>query len=293
LARSLIERSFLEKLERLTIHWRRSFPGLVGGHNLSRFAGPGQDFLDHRHFHHGDDLRAVNWLAYMRLEKLFLKMFQIEPRVPVRILVDTSLSMAAYDGVKFDYARRLAAALAYVGLVRLDTISIHAFAARLSDPHVCSGGRHRFGPASDFLAGLKPAGASDFLQISRAFAERNSQQGLAIILSDFLGADESIRPIEFLAEFGHELFLVQIFAPEEREPIWTGELMLRDAETDEAIELDFDEESRRRYTEAFDEFTESLRRAALRHGGRHVALSTSLPVEDAVFGPMARSGALR
>src|ERR1700720_354498 len=89
----LIESKLLEKLERLTIHWQKSLPGLVGGHNTSRFAGPGQEFLDHRHFHHGDDLRAVNWRAFLRLEKLFLKMFQLEPRVPVRLLVDVSRSM--------------------------------------------------------------------------------------------------------------------------------------------------------------------------------------------------------
>src|SRR5450759_5065455 len=107
----LLDREFLEKLERLTIHWQRSFAGLVGGHNMSRFAGAGQEFLDHRSFHHGDDLRAVNWRAYMRLEKLFLKMFQVEPRVPVRMLIDTSVSMST--GGKFDYARRLAGALCY------------------------------------------------------------------------------------------------------------------------------------------------------------------------------------
>src|SRR5215472_3986494 len=90
----LLERDFLEKLERLTIQWQKSFPGLVGGHNMSRFAGAGQEFLDHRHFHHGDDLRDVNWRAYLRLDKLFLKMFQLEPRIPVRILVDTSNSMS-------------------------------------------------------------------------------------------------------------------------------------------------------------------------------------------------------
>src|ERR1700694_3049383 len=89
----LLDRHFLEKLERLPIHWQKSFNGLVGGHDTSRFSGGGQEFLDHRHFHHGDDLRAVNWRAYLRLEKLFLKMFQIEPRVPVRMLVDMSSSM--------------------------------------------------------------------------------------------------------------------------------------------------------------------------------------------------------
>src|SRR5438445_10390098 len=101
----LLDREFLEKLERLTIHWQKSFSGLVGGHNKSRFAGGGQEFLDHRHFHQGDDLRAVNWRAYMRLEKLFLKMFQIEPRVPVRMLLDTSASMSATSAQKFEYAQ--------------------------------------------------------------------------------------------------------------------------------------------------------------------------------------------
>src|SRR5579875_3872390 len=122
----LVDRHFLEKLERLTLQWQKSFQGIVGGHNLSHFPGPGQEFLDHRSFHQGDDLRAVNWRAYMRFEKLFLKMFQIEPRVPVRLLLDTSASMTTGAGAgdlsTFEYARKLAAALVYVALVRLDSI---------------------------------------------------------------------------------------------------------------------------------------------------------------------------
>src|ERR1700687_3341547 len=100
----LLDREFLEKLERLTIHWQKSFAGLVGGHNKSRFPGAGQEFLDHRSFFHGDDLRAVNWRAYMRLEKLFLKMFQVEPRIPVRMLLDVTASMDTGEANKFDYA---------------------------------------------------------------------------------------------------------------------------------------------------------------------------------------------
>src|SRR3981081_4589067 len=122
----LIDQKFLEKLERLTIHRQKTLAGLVGGRNPSRFSGAGQEFLDHRHFHQGDDLRAVNWRAYMRLEKLFLKLFQVEPRIPVRLLLDASKSMGTGAGIsKFDYARKLAAALSYIGLVRLDTISLH------------------------------------------------------------------------------------------------------------------------------------------------------------------------
>ena len=62
--------------------------------------GPGQEFLDHRHFHHGDDFRAVNWRAFLRFEKLLLKMFQVEPRIPVRILLDTSASMGTGDSAE-------------------------------------------------------------------------------------------------------------------------------------------------------------------------------------------------
>src|SRR6202050_2336323 len=112
----LIETELIEKLERFKIHGQKSLPGLVGGHNVSRFAGAGQEFLDHRQFHHGDDLRAVNWRAYLRLEKMFLKMFQMEPRIPVRVLVDISRSMTTGAPSKFDYARKLAAALCYVAL---------------------------------------------------------------------------------------------------------------------------------------------------------------------------------
>src|SRR6266852_4841106 len=124
MAEPLVDREFIEKLERLTIHCQKSFTGLVGGHNRSRFSGSGQEFLDHRNFHQGDDLRAVNWRAYMRLDKMFLKLFQVEPRVPVRMLLDSSESMTAGNAEKFEYARKLAGALCYVGLVRLDTIEV-------------------------------------------------------------------------------------------------------------------------------------------------------------------------
>jgi uncharacterized protein (DUF58 family) len=283
----LIDRQFLEKLERLTIHWRKSFPGLVGGHNISRYAGPGQEFLDHRHFHQGDDLRSVNWRAYMRLDKLFLKMFQIEPRVPVRLLLDISKSMTTGDINKFDYARRLAAAICYVGMVRLDTIVVHPFSSNLGQAHICSGGRHRFGGAADFLSALEPEGETSFMQVARQFAGRYAQRGLFIVISDFLADEDCEKPFDYIAEFGHELFLVQVWADEDREPPWEGELDLRNAESGAKQELSFDAASKRKYTEAFDEWSDRIQRVALRHGGRYTGVSTSTPIEEAVFSAIA------
>ncbi|MDQ6666158.1 MAG: DUF58 domain-containing protein [Acidobacteriota bacterium] len=285
----LLDRQFLEKLERLTIHWQKSFPGLVGGHNVSRFSGGGQEFLDHRHFHHGDDLRAVNWRAYLRLDKLFLKMFQIEPRVPVRLLIDTSSSMDAGNGFKFDYARKLAAALCYVGLVRLDTITLQPFGPRLGEGKRCGGGRHQFSPVMDYLGALKTSGKTNFIGVVREFVAQFSQRGLLIVISDFLDDTGSEKPLQYLSDFGHELLLVQIWAEEDRVPPWTGELELVDAETNENLKLQFDEEARERYTRAFDEFAASLQQLALRNGGRYVGVSTSMPLEEIVFGSLVRA----
>ncbi len=285
----LLDRQFLEKLERLAIHWQRSFAGLVGGHNPSRFAGGGQEFLDHRNFHQGDDLRAVNWRAYLRLDKLFLKMFQIEPRVPVHILVDVSDSMAVGDRSKFDYARKLAAALAYVGLVRLDTVSIMPFSSRLGEGKRCGGGRHRFSPVMDYLGSLSSGGPTNFHQVVREFMSARSQRGLLIILSDFLDDEDCEKALQYLVDFGHELSLIQIWRDQDRVPPWTGEIELVDAETGHIERVEVDDASRAEYTRGFDGFSASLQQLALRNHGRYVGVPTSRSLEEVLFDSMVRA----
>lgn len=285
----LLDRTFLERLERLTIHWMKSFPGLVGGHNASRFSGAGQEFLDHRNFHHGDDLRAINWRAFMRLEKLFLKMFQVEPRVPVRILLDCSLSMnTGTDSEKWNFARKLAGALSYVGLVRLESITIQPFAESLPPSLVCGGGRHRFSPAAEYLSALKPQGKTRFLKIAREFAAKYPQRGLLIVISDFLGEDDCEKPVQYLADMGHELLLLHVWAEEDRVPPWNGELEIEDAESGEKMQLSFEEDARQLYTQRFDAYARGLRDLALRKSGRYIGLSTRTSVEEAVFGPLSQ-----
>ena len=288
-AAPLLDRDFLERLERLTIHWQRSFAGLVGGHNRSRFAGGGQEFLDHRNFHHGDDLRAVNWRAFMRLDKMFMKMFQIEPRVPVRILLDTSKSMAATSGEKFLFSKRLAAALCYVGLVRLDTIQILPFESRLREGKTAGGGRHRYRQVSEFLEPLQPSGTSDFRAIARQYLNEYPQRGLVIIISDFLDDSGCEKALQYLADYGNELMLLQIWADEDRTPPWQGEVDMTDAESGAKLRIEVDDEARRRYTEAFDTFAAGLKEIALRNDGKYAGIPTSMPLEDAIFGTMIRT----
>ncbi|HKD04972.1 MAG TPA: DUF58 domain-containing protein [Bryobacteraceae bacterium] len=285
----LLDRRFLERLERLSVRWQRSFAGLVGGHNRSHFAGGGQEFLDHRHFHQGDDLRAVNWRAYMRLDKMFLKMFQIEPRVPVRLLLDTSVSMAAGGREKFDYALRLAAALCYVGLVRLDTIEVLPFADVLHEGKICGGGRHRFSPLSNFLEDLKPAGSTNFLKVVKEFLNEYPQRGLVIVISDFLDEGDCEKALQYLADYGNELMLIQLWTDEDRSPTNSGEYDFIDAETSSRLHIHVDADTRRRYTEAFDLFSNSLKTLAMRNNGKYAGLPTSAPLDEAIFGALMRA----
>ncbi len=286
----LVDRNFLERLERLTLHWQKSFNGLVGGHNISRFAGPGQEFLDHRNFHQGDDLRAVNWRAYMRFEKLYLKMFQVEPRVPVRLLLDVSSSMTAGAGegdlTKFDYARKIAAALVYIGLVRLDSILLQPFSSRLLDPFLATGGRHRFQPAENYLRALKPQGKTNYFDTARDYLSAYPQRGLTIIISDFLDDSDCLHPLQYLADFGHELLLIQLWGEEDRRPDSKGELELIDSESGTRLKIALDDQARESYTASFDGYAEELKKMAMRNGGRYASLSTHMPIDEAMFGPL-------
>lgn len=290
LAEPIVDRHFLEKLERLALEWQKSFNGLVGGHNSSRFAGAGQEFLEHRNFHYGDDLRAVNWRAYMRFDKLFLKMFQIEPRVPVRVLLDVSSSMAAAASAgeltKFDYARKIAAALVYVGLVRLDSILLQPFAGRLLEPFLVSGGRHRFQPAENFLRELRASGKTTFFETVRQYLGTYPQRGLTVVISDFLEDGDCLAPLQYLADFGHELLLIQLWSEADRYPVDEGQVELIDAESGEHLRIAVDAHAREAYTQEFAEHANEIRKLALRNGGRYAGLSTRTEIEEALFGPL-------
>lgn len=286
-----IEKAFLERLERLTINWQKSFPGVVGGHNSSRFSGPGQEFLDHRNFSSGDDLRAVNWRAYMRLEKLFLKLFTIEPRVPIRLFLDSSASMNL--GNKWDYARKLTAAITYVGLVRLDAMQLIPFREELEEGLACGGGRHRFSPVADYLGALEAKGKTDFSRVVRDFLGNDRQRGLVIVISDFLGEQDWLRPLQYMADFGHELTLIQVWNEDDRTPSAEGDLEITEVESGRQVKLTFDAKAREQYTKSFDEYAETLRHLALRNQGRYTGLPTSTTVEDAVFGALVSTQGLR
>lgn len=288
----LLDRERLERLERLSLRWNRSFRGVLGGNNVSRYAGVGHEFLDHRNFYPGDDLRAVNWRTYLRLDRLFLKLFCTEPRTPVRILLDTSESMAVGEPEsgpgepKWTAACRLTAALCYVGLVRLESIQVIPFAQTLSEGYRAQGGRSRYAGVADFLGGVETGGETDLENVARGMLASRPAPGLLIVISDFLDRNDPIRPIQHLADFGSELVLVQVAGPEEREPPWRGEIEAVDAETGNVVPISWDAENQREHARAYDAFCDSLAYTAARNRGRYLHLTTDVSLEDALYGSL-------
>lgn len=284
MADALVDRKLLEKLERLSLSWLNCYPGVLGGHNRSRLPGYGQEFLDHRNFYPGDDLRLVNWRAYLRFERFLLKTFELEPRVPIRLLLDASLSMQIGD--KFDYARKLALALIYIALVKLDSVTLQPFTDRLLRPIQASGGRQRIHVAEAFLRSLHPESRTDFPAVVRAFLSAYRKPGLVLVLSDFLGEPDALAPLQRLSDAGHELLLVQVWGWADRHPAYSGTMDLIDSELGTRRRVHVDSETLKAYAARTEEHSENLRRMAARSGGRFVDICTRVPVEEALFGRM-------
>src|SRR3954471_8293517 len=123
------EDDFLKKLEYLHVVSKRAFAGQNRADRLARKRGRGLEFGDHRGYAPGDDFRQIDWKAYQRLGRLLLRLFDEEQDLPIYLFIDSSKSMA--EPAKFDQARRLAAALCYIGLAHLDRIVILPFGQEL------------------------------------------------------------------------------------------------------------------------------------------------------------------
>jgi uncharacterized protein (DUF58 family) len=287
----LLDREFLKTLEQVTLLCRNNLAGAVGPEHRSRMRGPGMEFADYRRYSFGDDPRSLDWSAYLRLGKLFMKIYETELHIPVRILLDRSESMDCEGAAesKFLYAQRLAATFAYLALLHLDTVTVVPFAERLNKPLVASGGRDRLWPVLEFLGEHSCGGGTNLFGATKEFMGNFSSRGIVILISDFFDEQGCERAVEMLRSAGHDFVLVQVHSAEEQCPSAAGELILEDAETAAQRTVDCSPESTALYERRFLEFSARLRRLALRNGGRYARAVTNIPYQEFVLRSL-RSG---
>ncbi|HVL16052.1 MAG TPA: DUF58 domain-containing protein [Gemmata sp.] len=275
----LLTPEILRKLEVLELVSRKVRAGRTRGDRLSRRKGRGSEFADFRPYASGDDLRFLDWGLFARFERLFLRLFLEDEDLHVHLLIDASRSMAFGTPEKLLFAKRVAAAVGFVGLVNLDRVTVTAFADRVVSKSPTFRGRSSLPRLLAALDAVGPAEAGDFGRAARAIAPGLNGRGLVVVLSDFLDRAGVANGLRFLAARGMDAAAVHVLSPEEVEPDLAGDLRLTDAEDGSAAEVTVTADLMDRYRGALAGFRSRLTADCNRLGITLVGATSDTPFD--------------
>ncbi len=291
----LLPESIRQQLGRLRLRPRRLRTGGQKGERRSLARGTSLEFADFRPYVAGDDLRKLDWNVYARLERPVMKVYEDEQTLTVTLLLDTSLSMAAYldapSQSKLAGALRATAALGAIALQAGDALTVLA----LGQPHApfVGRGRAQLPVLLRWLAQQTPQ--ADTARLDDALvlaAPRLKAVGMCFVLSDCLQPEPPLRGLQALQASGHELFLLHTLAPEDLAPPLVGDLRLVDAETGIAKDLTITVDLRARYMAKLRAWQEGVRAACETHGAAYLPLHTDQPLLASLVMPLRRLRAL-
>lgn len=295
----LFSEEFLQRLERLSLAARKATLGQTQGERRSPRRGQSVEFADFRPYVAGDDIRRIDWNAYARLERFFIKLFVEEEDLTVHFLVDASRSMNWGQPNKLNYAVRTAGALGYIALASLDRVTVTAVGgARLNgSAHLPAlRGKGQALQFFNYLLGLESAVRSSAAAVSgdpaRALQAYTARPGPLIVLSDLMhdGWQDGLRA---LAGRGFEISVVHILSPDEAVPDLEGDFKLLDNEEGAPVEVSADYELIARYKRGLAAWQDDLRKFCAARRMNYVPVTTSLPLEDLLFAWLLRKGVLR
>ncbi|MEM8757225.1 MAG: DUF58 domain-containing protein [Planctomycetota bacterium] len=304
------------RLDRLDLRSLKMFPGALPGERRSKRRGSSVEFDDYRNYVPGDDLRHIDWNVYARMDKLFLKLFREEEDLSLTVVVDASPSMLAGKPTKLVCAHRLAMAIAHVGLVGNNRVSLTGFGSPAGYRRLAPGrGRRRLAAVGEFLlenlrdaAGsvqpAKPARAdgagAGFNDTLRRVARERTGKGVVIVLSDCLvrgGYQPGIATLADTGRGGFDTTVLQVLSPGELDPAAEGErlsgdLRLTDAESGADAEITVTAELIERYRERARRYCDELGAFCRSRRIRHALITTDTPPDAVVLGTLRRLGVL-
>lgn len=288
----LFSETFLRKLERLAILSRRAMSGQQQGERRSTKRGQSVEFADFRPYTPGDDLRRIDWNAYARMDRFFIKLFVEEEDLTVHILLDTSDSMAWGNPAKLPYAVQVAGALGYIGLTGLDRVTVAALGANASTDggvFTPSRGRRQAPRLFNFLQTLDGNGAVDLATELRAYSATARQAGPLLLISDLM--DEGWRDgLGALAARGFEVTVLHALAPQEMAPDVQGDVKLVDVETGWDVEITADYDLLERYRVSLRDWQSEIASFCSARGMVYIPVNTATPFEELIFAVLQRQG---
>ena len=281
----MLNEAFLQKLDALRLAFRAPAQGGAGGLRRSRALGTSVEFSDFREYAPGDDLRRIDWNAYARFDRLFLKLFMEEQETHVHILLDASASMAA-DG-KFELAQNLAQMLAYLALRGGDRVTIATLNGEIR-PSPALSGRTGMLKAAEFLRELQPAGELKLCQAVPRVPLAN--RGMAILITDLMSPDGYEKTLQSLQYRRQEASLLHVLSPWEMEPRLEGMVRLRDSETGEERELTASVDLLAAYQKALHALLHGAEGFCRSRGMQYLRLLSDLDVEKEALRALAAAG---
>lgn len=289
----LLDPQFLIKLEQLELVSRRIFVGRMKGERKSKRKGSSVEFAEHRNYAAGDDLRHIDWNVYGRLDRLFLKLFLEEEDLHIHTLLDTSLSMDFGSPTKLRYAKQVAAALSFIGLVNHDRVLLDAYSTRLDQGLRGIRGRSQMWRVVQYLDQLAPSGSSDFTTAAREFAIRNAGKGVVVVISDLLDKRGYQEALRYLLARNLDVYLIHVLAQEEVEPELTGDLRLVDAEDGDIAEITVSAGLIKRYKETLNAFVGGCKSWCAQRGITYIFTTNQNPFDRLILNYLRDRGLLR
>ncbi|TME04836.1 MAG: DUF58 domain-containing protein [Chloroflexi bacterium] len=289
-ASSLLEPSLLRRLEGLAVLVRRAVKGQMGGERRSMSRGRSPEFADFRNYTPGDDYRLIDWNAYARLDRFMLRLFVAEEELPLSLFVDLSGSMDWGRPNKAATAQRLAGAIAYVALASLDRVRLTVFADGPTSGGAPTRGRHSAQGLFARIQSFPIGGPTDYSRLVLPISRQ--RPGMTVLITDGLGESPIEPAITALQLARQEGAVLQLLAPQEIAPDWTGDARLRDAETGVEREFTATPATQAAYRTALARRTDDIDKVSRRRGLRFVRLTTDQPIDDMVQRTLRRVGLL-
>ena len=285
-----LDPEFLRRLARLKIETRKILGGIMKGEKRSRKYGTSVEFADYRDYHRGDDLRYLDWNIYARLERFFLKLFQEEEDLTVHVLTDTSASMQAGDPSKIVHAKKLAAALSYIGLTNLDRVSLTTFSTDIGEGTQLLRGRPHLATILDLLNKVDSGNRTDFLTSMKSFTLRHRSSGLCFVISDFLDPVNVKEGIKRLKYNNNDILLIHVLDRTELEPDLRGDWALTDSETGDVVEVSVSPRLIADYKRRMVAYLDDIRNFARKLGLGYVLTTTDVPPEEFILKELVVTG---
>src|SRR3954466_13557403 len=285
MAASLITPELLRRLEQFQLLAQPRAKSSAKGERRSRARGQSVEFADHRNYVAGDDFRYIDWNLFGRLDRLFLKLYEEERELPVRVFLDASESMNFGSPRKIDFAKQIAAAVGYVALCGFDRVSVNVFPDAPEQAMFRGALRTVRGRKSSLtffqnLHQVQPKGSADFNGSLRRGALEARQAGVAVVLSDFLDPAGYESGLTALVGRGFQVDIVQILAPEELSPTTFGDLRLVDSETGGMQEITFGRYRMKSYQLTVQNFLQRLREYCQGRGINFFTASSATALEE-------------